>query len=404
MKNKNLRIVILTVILPVTVRLFFLNFISNNVDPSIYGKIVLIEIYIVGITSVLNSILYQAYDRFYNESNKEKFINEFRSYLIVINLISSLILLIIGLFNGYSILLIIIVCAYACCMNNYLFFQNIYFINLKRKKFLIIKLVEGFIKFLFPIASYYLFETIESFLIGIIVGYAISNLIFKVFLKLNPLIFKVNKSNLIKYLKFGSPIILTSMFSWSISFVDRLFLEAIISISIVGTYSILSQLSGFAQVVGSIYSTYINPIIFKKHSSNKKNTFIVLKRYLKILSFICLGMFTLICLTPKSVFGFIIAEDIIQNQTYYYSFLILTLGIFLAIFQTALSMYFILIKRLDIHSKIFSIAAILNFGLNFFIIKYGILAAAISTALAYLIINLLILYWLKINLRLYQGT
>jgi O-antigen/teichoic acid export membrane protein len=115
-------------------------------------------------------------------------------------------------------------------------------------------------------------------------------------------------------------------------------------------------------------------------------------------------MFTLICLTPKSVFGFIIAEDIIQNQTYYYSFLILTLGIFLAIFQTALSMYFILIKRLDIHSKIFSIAAILNFGLNFFIIKYGILAAAISTALAYLIINLLILYWLKINLRLYQGT
>ena len=69
----------------------------------------------------------------------------------------------------------------------------------------------------------------------------------------------------------------------------------------------------------------------------------------------------MICLIPKSVYGFIIAEDIIQNQTYYYSFLILTFGIFLAIFQTALSMYFILIERLDIHSKIFSIAAILNF-------------------------------------------
>ena len=143
---------------------------------------------------------------------------------------------------------------------------------------------------------YYLFETIESFLIGIIVGYAISNIIFKVFLKLNPLIFKVNKSNLIKYLKFGSPIILTSMFSWSISFVDRIFLEAIISISIVGTYSILSQLSGFAQVIGSIYSTYINPIIFKNYSSNKKNTFKVLKRYLKILCFICFGMFIMIWL------------------------------------------------------------------------------------------------------------
>ena len=61
-------------------------------------------------------------------------------------------------------------------------------------------------------------------------------------------------------------------------------------------------------------------------------------------------------------------------------------------------MYFILIERLDIHSKTFSIAAILNFGLNFFIIKYGILAAAVSTALAYLVINLNILYWLKINL------
>ena len=146
---------------------------------------------------------------------------------------------------------------------------------------------------------------------------------------------------------------------WSISFDDRIFL-GYVQFLMVRTYSILSQLSGFAQVIGSIYSTYINPIIFKNYSSNKKNTFKVLKRYLKILCFICFGMFIMICLIPKSVYGFIIAEDIIQNQTYYYSFLILTFGIFLAIFQTALSMYFILIERLY-SFKIFSIAAILNF-------------------------------------------
>ena len=48
MKNKNLTIVVLTVFLPLFIRLFFLKYISNELDPSVYGKIVLIEIYIYG--------------------------------------------------------------------------------------------------------------------------------------------------------------------------------------------------------------------------------------------------------------------------------------------------------------------------------------------------------------------
>ena len=175
-----------------------------------------------------------------------------------------------------------------------------------------------------------------------------------------------------------------------------------ISISIVGTYSILSQLSGFAQVIGSIYSTYINPVIFKNYSINKKKTFISLNNYLKKLSIICLLCFIIICLIPKEVFALIISDKIIQNSSYYYSFLVLVFGIFLSIFQTALSMYFILIERLDIYSKIFGLAAVINFILNFFIYKYGVIAAAISTASAYLVINLLILFWLRANLKRYE--
>ena len=171
-------------------------------------------------------------------------------------------------------------------MNNYLFFQNIYFINLQRKKFLFIKLIEASIKFLLPIISIYLFKTVESFLAGIVLGFVLANIIFKLFLKLESFKFKVERNNLLKYLTFGFPIIFTSMFSWSISFIDRIFLEAMISISIVGTYSILSQLSGFAQVIGSIYSTYINPVIFKNYSINRKKPY-YLNNYLKKLSIIC---------------------------------------------------------------------------------------------------------------------
>ena len=391
MKNKNLTIVVLTVFLPLFIRLFFLKYISNELDPSVYGKIVLIEIYIYGVTSILNSVLYQAYNRFYNSSIKDKFINEFRSYVLIINLLSCIFLTSVGVVYNYNLFLIFLICVYACSMNNYLFFQNIYFINLQRKKFLFIKLIEASIKFLLPIISIYLFKTVESFLAGIVLGFVLANIIFKLFLKLESFKFKVERNNLLKYLTFGFPIIFTSMFSWSISFIDRIFLEAMISISIVGTYSILSQLSGFAQVIGSIYSTYINPVIFKNYSINKKKTFINLNNYLKKLSIICLLCFALI-----------ISDKIIQNSSYYYSFLVLVFGIFLSIFQTALSMYFILIERLDIYSKIFGLAAVINFILNFFIYKYGVIAAAISTASAYLVINLLILFWLRANLKRYE--
>ena len=67
-------------------------------------------------------------------------------------------------------------------------------------------------------------------------------------------------------------------------------------------------------------------------------------------------------------------------------------------------MFFILLERLDIHSKIFGLAAIINFVMNFSIYKYGVIAAAISTASAYLVINILILFWLKSNLKHYEET
>ena len=102
---------------------------------------------------------------------------------------------------------------------------------------------------------------------------------------------------------------------------------------------------------------------------------------------------------PKSLLAIIIEEKVIFNDYYYYTFIILFSGVILTVLQTAASMYFVLLKKLHIHAKIFVFAAIINFSLNFLIADYGIMAAAVSTLVAYITLNILILLWLKNDLK-----
>jgi len=67
--------------------------------------------------------------------------------------------------------------------------------------------------------------------------------------------------------------------------------------------------------------------------------------------------------------------------------MILILGVFLSVFQTSVSMYFVLYKKLHILVYINIIAFIVNIFGNLYISSFGIKAAAISTLCAYLILS-----------------
>ena len=61
-------------------------------------------------------------------------------------------------------------------------------------------------------------------------------------------------------------------------------------------------------------------------------------------------------------------------------------SVFVTVFQTALSMYLTLFKKLGVLTKIYALAFVVNMVGNFFISCFGIIAAGVSTLFAYLII------------------
>jgi len=400
MINKSLRISLITVVLPVVLQLIYIRYISYNVDKNDFGDFIILSTFVVALSQIFLMIPSVSFTRFYNGSNKLFFINEFRTYLIGINLLSIVFVYLLYFFYGdrFNTIIYILIYLYFAISNNYTLNQQIFLLNIDRNKYLILKVMEAMAKFIFPIIGYFFYQTLEAFLTAIVLGYILSFVIIFFYLKEYPFKVEFNLINQKKYFLYAYPIIFSAILTWSMSFSDRFFIDYYMETKDVAIYAILAQFAGFAQVLGMVFSIYVNPIVLQQYEINSSNGLMILKNYLVKFFYINIFTFLVIIFLPKSLLGIFIEKNIIYNDSYYLTFIILVLGIFLTVFQTAMSMYFILLKKLNIHAKIFLVASIANFLLNFYIIKYGMLAAAASTLIAYLIINIGVLLWLKQHL------
>jgi len=396
LKNKNFIITILTVAIPLLMQLFFIRYVSYNVDKAMYGDFVLLQTLIVALSYIFLQIPSQAYNRFYNTAkDKIAFVNEFRTLLIFINIASIGIIYIYGLAMGkfsYEVLGLIFI--YFVILNNYTFNQQIFLLNLERKKYFILKTLEAMSKFLFPILFYIYFQSLEAFLYGLVCGYLISFLFILTYLKDYKFKYIVNIENLKKYFLFAYPILFVSIFSWGISFSDRYFIDYYMSSQDVALYAILAQVAGMGQVIGQVYSMYVNPKVLKYYEEDKLLALAYLKKSIIILSIIFLALGLVAYLLPIPIYELLLKPEVITNSYYFNTFIILVIGIFFTLIQTALSMYLTLFKKLDILAYIYVVAFSVNLIGNIFIKEYGIIAAAIATFLAYFIILLLQLIYI----------
>jgi O-antigen/teichoic acid export membrane protein len=390
-KNKNLLVTVFTVLVPLLLQVFYIRYVSYNVDKDIYGNFVLLQTLIIALSYIFLQIPSSAYTRFYNESeDKTDFVNEFRSLLIIINILSLLVILIYGYFiEKFSLIVLGLIFIYFVLLNNYSFNQQIFLLNLERKKYFFMKLFEAGAKFIFPIVLYFIYETLESFIIGIVLGYSIAFFYLVINLKEYPFKLQYHINNLKKYLVYAYPTIFIGVFSWGISFSDRYFIEYYMETKDVAIYAILAQVAGFGMILGQIYGMYVNPIILKKYEKDSTIAYELLSKYIKILIIVCAVLMIIAKLLPIEFFALLIEKDIITTQYYYYTFFILIGSIFLSVFQNAYAMYFVLSKKLNIINYVYIVAFIINLVGNFFIQKYGMIAAAISTIIAYIVINIL---------------
>lgn len=395
--NKSFFITILTVGIPLVLQLIYIRYVSYSVDKSIYGNFVLIQTLIVALSYIFLQIPMQAYTRFYNTvKDKVRFVNEFRTLLIFINIINILIIYVYGLimerFN-YEILFLIFI--YFVILNNYTFNQQIFLLNLERKKYFILKTLEAISKFLLPILFYIYFHSLASFLYGIAFGYFVSFIFILTYLKEYPFKFTIDLVNLKKYFIFAFPILFVSIFSWGISFSDRYFIDYYMSSKDVAIYAILAQVAGMGQVIGQVYSMYVNPKILKYYEEDEIYALKYLKKSIIILSTIFIFIGFIAYVLPMPIYEILLKPKIINNSYFFNTFIILVISIFFTIIQTALSMYLTLFKKLNILAYIYIIAFVINVIGNLFIEQYGIIAASIATLVAYFTILLLQLIYIR---------
>ncbi len=184
--------------------------------------------------------------------NHRKYINEFRTVLIFINIISLFIIILYDYFySQYSFEILLMIFVYFILLNNYALNQKIFLLNMDRDRYLYLKVLEASSKFLFPIIFYFYFQSLEAILYGIIFGYIISLTgILLSFLKEYKYTFTIRWDNLKKYFLFAYPIIFVSVFTWGISFSDRYFINYYLSMKDVAIYSLLAIVAGVGQIIG----------------------------------------------------------------------------------------------------------------------------------------------------------
>jgi O-antigen/teichoic acid export membrane protein len=185
LKNNGVTLSIITVFVSTLLQFLFIRYASYEIDKEIYGNFVLLQTLIAGLSTILLQVPGQAFDRFYNESDdKTNFINQFRTYLIFINLLSLLIIYIYGLFiNKFSSEILFLIFILFFLLNTYGLNQKIYLLNLERKRYMYLKILEASSKFLTPIVFYFYFNSLESLILGMVLGYLFSSFILYIYIK-----------------------------------------------------------------------------------------------------------------------------------------------------------------------------------------------------------------------------
>lgn len=399
--NRAFVLTAITVIAPFFLQLLYINYVSYNVDKDIYGNFILLQTLVVALSYVFLQIPTSAYSRFYNEAvDKISYVNEFRTILIFVNILSLFVIFIFGLiYLKFSVSILLSLFIFFLILNNFAFNKEIFLLNLDRRSYLSINILESVAKYLCPIAGYYLFGTLFAFIMGLVLGYLIS-FIFLIFkLKDYPFSLNFNYKHIRKYLIYAYPVIITASLSWGINLSDRYFIEFFMETRDVAIYAILAQVAGFGSIVGQIYGMYVNPIMFKKYEEDRTEALLLLDKYIRYLLIVFCLSYTAVLFLPRSLFTLLVEPEVINNDLYYYSLIILVLSSFLAVAQNAFAMYFTLEKKLKIITYAYAIAFAANFIGNFYIDSYGIVAASISTLIAFMIINLVQYMYIKKVIR-----
>lgn len=234
-------------------------------------------------------------------------------------------------------------------------------------------------------------------ILGAVIGLLISS--FFVFLIMASFIIsevgiKIPKfKNIKEYLSFGLPTIPGNLSSWIVNSSDRYIIGIFLGTAFVGYYS-----SGY--ILGNVINMFIGPLAFMLPAvlskyydeNNMKEVKTILRYSLKYflllaipsafgLSLLSKPLLTIISTPEIASQGYLITPFVTVSAVLFGVYVVIAQGLYLA-------------KRTDIGGKLWTIAAMLNLGLNFvFVPRMGIVGAAITTLIAFTLVFIFAIYY-----------
>ena len=270
-KRKGLRLSIYSVLIPMLLQFAYIRYVSYNVDQAMYGDFILYTSFVSLIAALIFSIPFAAITRYINEtSNKESFINEFLTLLLPLNVVGLIALSVYVIYQDVEIEIAICLAAYFILMNRYSINKIIIFNLIRRKQFLYISIFEKAARFTMPLVVFYFYQSDLSLMAGMTFGYVmlVGYTMFETKTFKHKFIFPYRKYKI--YFLYAYPVLFTALASWIMSMSDRLFIDHFMDSTSVGIYSILAQVAGFSSIFGSIFTVYVQAVIYKKYSESKQ--------------------------------------------------------------------------------------------------------------------------------------
>ena len=382
---------LVTVIFPIIIQMVFTIYVAHNVNRVHYGDFVLIQSMISGFSALLLTIPSASFTRFYNQPGlKDRFINEFRTYNLLISFAAMFLCFFIWLIGlgDISLFEAMIIGITSILIFNFSLKKSSIFLEIERRKTFHISVMEKVSRFFFPIIFYIVFQSSTSLILGLVIGYILLNMMTYNYCDFPIWRFTLSKLRLTFYFRYAWPLMFVALFSWVVSFSDRYFIERYLTKAEVGEYSILAQFSGFMLIFGSVYTIYINPLLYKFYGESKTKGFLLFYKSIATLIPIVIVLYFIFLVLPQSLIAIFISPQLINKPGYILILNILVAAALVSVLVTVFSLKYTLNKRLDILAVAWLFAAVVNLIGNIFIRDYGIIAAAIST----LVSNITVLF------------
>ena len=387
---------VFTVVVPICIQIGFMVYVANKVDRVHYGYFVLIQSIISGFSALLLTIPAASFTRFYNRPGlKDRFLNEFRTLNFGISAIAiaiSLLMWISG-FANFSFLEVMIIGVASSLTFSFSLKKTSVFLEVERRKTFFISVIEKVSRFLFPITLYFIFQSSLSLMLGLVFGLIILNIMTMPHCHFPKYHFSFSKVRSALYFRYAWPLLFVALSSWVVSFSDRYFIDQFLTKIEVGEYSILAQFSSFMLIFGSVYTIYVNPVLYKLFGRSKSLGYAFFNRSILALMLMLVCFFALYLCLPSTLIAIFISPELMNKAGYKFVLDVLVVSASVSVLVTAYSLKYTLNKRLEVLAAGWLFAATANLIGNFFIQDYGIIAAAYSTLVANVTVILALLIY-----------